>query len=182
MKFFANTDDPELRSLSEEKRTFFCRALPIAQRIQGQTQLKALDASIRSPFGVFTSLIAADMIVASDWGAHPLAQPKYAGRISGNNLNLSLSNSWWEKDRPSILINGLKYKCYLSIEEFANNQSDEFAYSGQFDNLLESKDLNYQIGFLSSFRSHIPNWKFQVQALIPQFKLNEYDHNVLRID
>jgi len=183
MRFFPDPNSPALRSLTDEQRFFFVRIIPLAQRIQQQIIAKCedhgtYDGSNRY-IGIYASIIAADILVNSNFGEHPLSKEKFSSRANGNNLNLSLSNHWWEHDHDSILLDGQKYKCYADLHEFGNNQSDEYVYSEEFYDILLTADHAEQVRLLGRRRFHIfsdfPAWENRINHEILRFRLREYD-------
>lgn len=174
MKFFVDPNDPLLSAHTDEEKVFFVRIVPLAQRIQSQSSLKFEESTGITTGGIFASLVIADILVSSEFGNHPLAKDKYAPRIPGNNFNLSESSTWWERDRSCVLIDGLKYKCYRSWEEFVNNQSDEYAYTDMFDSLLQTTDLETQI-YLMHVHRRAEDWADKVKSTIRDYKLSRFD-------
>lgn len=166
--------DPLLFDLSESQRQFVVRVLPLAQRIQQITHEKAEEFGVDSAAGILASVAAADMIVQSNWGEHPLSHPMYDKRIFGNNLNLSESNEWWNKDRSSVLTQGIEYKCYESQEEFANNQTDEYVSDARFLPALATSDFRKQLQVLQQIKRR-ETWNNDCELVINHFKLREFD-------
>jgi flagellum-specific peptidoglycan hydrolase FlgJ len=146
----------------------------MAWDVQQQTSLKAeeMDEDYAGS-GVFTSVFAAHCIYRSNWGLHPVAQPKYAARLAGNNLTLSEPTSYWG-NRPVIEHGGRSYKSYEDWPQFSHDQSDEIGYTPVYKDVIAQTKHKEQIMAMAEIFQDA-DYASGVAALILQLKLQEFD-------
>lgn len=123
-------------------------------------------AKINSKIGVCASLVCADAIVKSDWGVHKIAK-KY------NNLNLlEADDFWYGKDREHEEKFYRIYECWF---DYAADLSDHYVFSGNYLNVLLSKNLDEQIDCLAIINDGITNYYSRIESLLRDLGLFEFD-------
>lgn len=139
------------RTLSEEQKQFLLKVVPLAKTISSWVFAK--EDFIKSvPYKnlLSPSLVLADILINSNWGSHPLAQPFNNKRYS-NNLSLLEKNSLWEGKIQKY--EGKEYKAYVDWIHFATDYSDLIVFTDQRE-ILKYKTLEDQIKFLTKDREN----------------------------
>lgn len=134
--------------------------------VQEYTKNKCRLANIDSKSGISASLVCADAIIKSEWNTHKISK-KY------NNLNLLEANDfWYGKDKDH---EGRFYRIYECWFDYAADLSDYFVFSGQYSNLLLSKNLDQQIDLLSIINDQPSIYRSKIEELIADLGLWEFD-------
>jgi hypothetical protein len=129
--------------LTHRQNEFLTSLLPLALHVEDLTRRKAIEyKGMTGAVGFNSILFICEVLIASDWGTHPLAQETYKGKPS-NNLLLIRPVALW--DGPRSRYEGEDYCMYLSWDEFAVEFSDHIVFSGIYNDLLKEKDFRKQI-------------------------------------
>jgi hypothetical protein len=171
----------ERANLAAKQKQFLKEIVPLSAYISGQIYDKCLssDPPRWTAHGIHTSVIVGHIIVKSEWGKHPISQPRYQHPSEekiwehANNLTLMEVDPAWR--RPSILHKGVNYKGFKDRYEFAIEISSQMAWTDQYMDVLSESSHKNQIRQLSMRETS--NWKYssKVAELIKSYKLWEFD-------
>lgn len=129
--------------LTKKQQDFLDRVIPLGWHTESLTRRKAVEyKGMTEAVGFSSILFVCEVVLATNWGAHPLAQETYKGKPS-NNLLLIRPVALW--DGPRAKHEGEDYCMYFSWEEFAIEFSDHIVFSGLYNDLLKEKDFRKQI-------------------------------------
>lgn len=160
-------------SLTQNQKEFLERVIPWAKFIQDQTQAKAhVFKNIPSPFGIYASVVLADIIVKSNWGEHPLSQPTYK-RKAANNLCLLEATPEWSNEQ--IKYEGTEFKLFENFESFSIHYSDLIIFSGNFKPLLDTASLEKQTQLMGLYNHSLESYNERLNIIISSFGLREFD-------
>lgn len=161
------------KSLSVNQQEFLDKVIPLAVLVQNWTIGKSqFRGRIRSSVGVRASIILADILIASEWGTHPIAQHEYEGK---NANNLSLLESSKTFTGKIIKHNGILYRTYRKWHDFAVDYSDHLVFSDQYNEVLRSPDLEEQIAYFCLKKLDNRVYTGKISALIDFYALSEID-------
>lgn len=162
---------------------FFRRICGFARYLQQEIVAKCKDPDfpIVCHRGVAASVLAAHLLVKSQFGGHPLAQPKYyfneRSWEHANNLALiemeSGEEAFWRK-RPSILYeDGRIYKAFSSWGEFCQGFTDRITWThvDAYRETLVQPTINRQIYALSQLEREPAAYLSEAQRLFTDFNL-----------
>ena len=130
-------------TLTDKQKDFLSSVVALSWHVEDLTRRKAVEyKGMTEAVGFNSALFVCEVIAATEWGAHPLAQETYKGKPA-NNLLLIKPLALW--DGPRARFEGEDYCMYFSWDEFAVEFSDFIVFSGQYNNLLQEKDFMKQI-------------------------------------
>lgn len=130
-------------NLTPKQQEFLSALTSLSWHVEDLTRRKAIEyKGMTEAVGFSSILFICEVIIASEWGNHPLAQETYKGK-SSNNLLLIRPVALW--DGPRARFEGEDYCMYLSWDEFAVEFSDHIVFSGIYNDLLKEKDFRKQI-------------------------------------
>ena len=132
------------KTLTEDQKQFLLKAVPLAKTISSWVSAKE-DFVKSKPYRnlLSPSLVLADIIVNSNWGSHPIAQPFYNKKYS-NNLSLREKDNLWEG--KSHKCEGKEYKSYADWIHFATDYSDSIVFTSKRE-VLKFAESDDQIKF-----------------------------------
>lgn len=159
--------------MSDLKQEFLLKVKPWAQLVQRYVTGKCQFRGIESRHGIFASLVAADILVSSEWGTHAVSRPEYDGR-PGNNLNLLESFKGYPG--KSIVFDGVSYRSYKTWHEFVVDYSDHLVYSDQYLNVLKASTVEEQVLSFSTKKLDKRVYNGRVSAMIDFYNLSELDN------
>ncbi len=160
--------------LTEQEFQFLYKIVPLARLVQSWTKLKADFAGVRSPAGVYASLLAAEMLLQSDYGRHPLAQDSYNRKYS-NNLALIPAHKYWKGKGHEF--EGVKYRAYKDWRDFAVDYSDFLSFSNEYVQVLKAPLLLEQVDKFSLTKPNPIEYNREVISIITLLGLEEFDNN-----
>lgn len=167
--------------LTGEQIEFLRKAIFIARTVQSQVLIKLQDREIpiHSPQGMFASVTASLCVHRSNWGQHPIAQPKFyreqMNAVNGNNLTLVDADIAWAKHRQVIEYSGKTYKSYRDLSDFAVDLSDTYAWKYNYEQALAATSVEQQIKIMSK-RSNRPfHFQKSLLTIIADYNLRDYD-------
>jgi len=159
-------------SLTLEQQIFLCKIIPLAQLIQDWIINKAQFAKKPSKFGLFPSLVISEIIIQSQWGEHVLSKEEYNNRYS-NNLCLLESDKFWigKKHKYQDKV----FRAYKDWGNFATDFTDYVVFSGLFDDILKSNNLEDQLIWWGRTKQDSSSYSGNMELLISFFNLKEFD-------
>lgn len=163
---FINFHKFERVKLSEKQKEFLHVLVPFGRIVQEYTKNKCKLSNINSKYGIFASIVIADVIIKSDWGTHKIAK-KY------NNLNLLEANDFWYGKTKQV--DDKEYKTYDCWFDYAADLSDHFVFSGDYLPVLISKNLDDQIDSIVLLNEQYPTYHSKIELLIESLGLWEFD-------
>lgn len=158
--------------LTVEEQEFFAKLVPLAQLIQHWTYVKADFRGVPSRQGALTSLIVAEILIASDFGRHPVAQSELNSKYS-NNLVLLPAGGYWKGKIQ--LYGGQQYRAYKTWRNFAEDYSDYLCFSKEHDNLLISTSFVAQSACLALTKPSPIVYNRSIIQTINRLGLEEFD-------
>lgn len=169
---FIDLNKHNVSSLTANQRDFLERLIPWSKFVQDQTAIKAQFFKRIKSSGLLPSVFLSDVIIQSNWGIHPLAQPFYKHKAA-NNLSLMEATPDWS--RRKIKFEGKEYKLFDTWETFSLYYSDHVVFSGQFANLLSTAVIENQTQLLGLYRSELEAYNERMNVIISTFRLDEFD-------
>lgn len=155
--------------LSDHKKEFLAKLVPLSLTIQEWTIGKAILLNKKTLMGVLPSVILADLIIKSDWYTHPISQEKFNKKDSNN---LSLLESTQGKCNT---YEGKQYKPYKDWQAFAADYSDLLALNQKYAAVLSAQTQNEQILALSLTNKDPECYNTNMELLIYCYHLGEFD-------
>lgn len=162
-----NINKGNRKGLSEEQRDFLIKASSLAKTISNWIDQKAIFLKIPNPTKIDSSIILAEMIIESQWGTHPLAQPFYNKKYS-NNLTLIPADKYWQG--KSHKYNGVSYRSYQDWITFATDYSDRIVFSDKYKHILRSDN---PLLMLSSWKEDPVFFAAKAAALVEFYSLDQ---------
>ena len=171
-------------NLKIDQEQFLQSVIPFAQYIQSEIILKAedMDDPVITNHGVFSSILAGQMVVLSDWGTAPEAQDRLRemadGKetwVHGNNLARLEADEWWLKYCDVIKLGDKIYKSYKDWSCFAIDWSDLYSWRTEMEEILKCSKVKTQLKLLSSRQPQPDDHYDKVLEVIINFKLWEFD-------
>jgi len=158
--------------LSKPERDFLNKITPLAITISQWTRDKAYFLKVPIKHSIYPSIIIADIIIESNWGTHPLAQPQYNKRYS-NNLTLSEVDEIWEGKIQRYAKK--EYKAFQDWAHFATDYSDRLIFSHKYKSLFNTSDYKKQIESLSKYKPEPRHFAAKCETLLDFYFLFEMD-------
>jgi hypothetical protein len=150
--------------LTKRQLDFIDRLTPWAWIIEQWSAEKAWEfRSLPKAPGYSSILFAVQVIDASNWGTHPLAQEEYKGRPA-NNITLMEVNEWW--DGKKVSFQGKEYKLFSSWEDFCIHFSDTVVFDKKYQSIITEKDFLNQIKLLTKDDSEYYNRLIELLKLL----------------
>lgn len=168
IKFSGNRE-----SLNIDQRNFLAKLIPTIQLIQIWSMDKADFENIKTEVGVLPSIVLIDILLASNWGNHPISREEYNKKYS-NNLTLMESNAYWFGKKHKY--DDKEYKAYKDWGAFCVDYTDYIAFSGLFDKLLRTKDQEGQLVQLALTKEDPKVYQARGETLIDFYSLGEFDY------
>jgi flagellum-specific peptidoglycan hydrolase FlgJ len=159
-------------NLVKSQRDFLSKLIPLCRLISEWTYSKSEFIGVRSPRGVSTSLLLAEILLKSDWGTHPISQMDFFNKYS-NNLSLELADDDWKG--KSHTFREVKYKAYRDWESYGVSRSDEFVFNEKYRELIKKARLLEQVKELSKFNEHPEKMCANIELYINAYQLWEFD-------
>lgn len=157
-------------SLTSEQRDFLIKVVPLSQLIQQWVHGKCVFTRKSTQVGIHAPLVAADLIIQSDWGTHAIAQPELRGKYS-NNLGLLQVNDYWHG--KSNTHRGIIYRAYKNWRDFACDYSDDLIFNEANESLFSATGIAAQAEQLSNLRTDPKSYNGKLMALIDFYGLME---------
>ena len=159
--------------LTTEQKNFLERVIPWGKYIQEQTRRKALALrSLPCRHGMFASIAISDILVQSNWGAHPLALQKYKNKLSNNLAMIEVGNS---STKQKVKYEGKEFKLFDDWEHFAVGYSDHIVFSGKYDDMLCSTNLYQQQLIYGVRKNNLEAYNERIFILTSLYRLEEFD-------
>lgn len=163
------------------KVAFLQAVVTLGQHVQRMTWHKARNTHPpkKTKTGIKACLVSAICIYRSDWGLHPVAQPRYFPDnnpewIHGNNLCLlEVVNDHWYG--MTIEYGGVTYKGFPNWAEFANHLSEVYSWSPYFEHVLDRPFWLEQLELLAFYQEMPDEFYGNVFEIVRQFGLEEFD-------
>jgi hypothetical protein len=159
--------------LTKQQKDFLVRVVPLAIKIQEWTKAKANFMNIPCPRGVLASITISDIILASEWGNHPIAKAEYGTKYS-NNLVLREPDPFWKGKTHTH--GGVKYCAFRDWRDIGIFLSDHYVFSRLYDlPLLCTKEAD-QIKALSLTKPDYQKYIRETTNLIDTYFFSEFNH------
>lgn len=120
--------------------------------------------------GLPASIIAGDILYRSDFGNHPISQPKLGGRFS-NNLALLETGPYWTG--KSNIHEGKHYRLYKDWVSFMTNYTDDLVFSGEYDEVFQANTHKSKLKNFSLTKPDSRVYYNEVTNLVTQYNLLE---------
>ena len=159
------------RTLTLKEKQFLYSLIGFSCTASGWINQKLEFRGVKSS-GLPASIITGDILYSSDFGNHPVSQPKIGGRFS-NNLSLLEADSIWIG--KSNIYEGKKYRLYKDWVSFMTNYTDEMAFSGEYDNVFNASTHKSKLKNLSLTKENSKVYYNNVLNLITLYNLLEFD-------
>lgn len=160
------------QDLTYEQKDFLYKVIPLARLIQEWTRSKAHFMRLASPCGLKASLTIAEIIIASEWGNHPVAQPVYERKYSNNLMLLEAGEHWKGKTHKH---KNTKYRAYKNWSEFAVDYSDHKVFTREHDATLLATKVIDQINLTSLTKGTTIEYNKEIITIINSLGLLEFD-------
>lgn len=151
---------------------FFSKVVPLGMLISEWTVGKAEFLRVKSPRGMFASLIIAEIFVNSFAGQHPISKDEFNKKFS-NNLSLIEVDKYWKGKSHNY---GPKsFKAYREWSDFALDYSDIVCVDTRYRALLQTDSLEQQIQELSLTNAIDPLYNEKLKKVINSLGLEDFD-------
>lgn len=173
---YINFEKYKRQTLRPKQRQFLQQILPMCPWVQQQTLAKAWYRNQSSPSGVYSSVIAAHIIIKSEWNTHPVSKEKFlAGKrlVYANNLALLPAEPHWNQE--TVFYDGVDYKCFSDLNKFFIHLSDILGWCGGFDKVLAEYYIEMQIKQMARIEGRNGFYKQEMARLIRELGLYEFD-------
>lgn len=177
---FVDFDKYQRGNLSEPEQAFLESLVPLSQYIQEQVIAKCEFAEqiIKTPFGIFASVLSAHCLYKSDFGRHPASRSKAAldgsQWVRGNNLAVLLAGDTWSKD--TLEVDGLNYRTYPDWSAFAMDWSDNLTWCEDYSDVLLCDKIVGQVSLMAGREEDSLAYESSLLSLIKLYGLWEFDN------
>jgi hypothetical protein len=141
--------------------------IPIAKVTSEYATSKNLFLRKRVVADIFPSILLAEYIYKSDWGAHPLAKEP-----ANNPLLLELDTDW---DGKVIKHEGKYYKQFRELMDCAVTFSDDIVFSGKYEEIFLVREPQSQIRLFCinypDFATHV----VKLETVRDFYQLGDFD-------
>lgn len=177
------------RGLDDSKIEFFQKIVPFGKSVSQFTIIKAHDREvpIETQHGIFPSVVIAFCIFRSNWGTHPVSQPRIEGEIGedgkrkwshGNNFALVPADKYWlDRKNPTIKFDDTLYKSYRSEANAAVDLSDVFSLRYNWNRALLATDVFQQLIAMSRRAKDPIYFSTVMWNAIKEWELQKFDSN-----
>lgn len=164
-----NLNKSNRKDLSTEDKDFLIKAISLSRTIVDWTEGKVVFFR-QNRCKLNPLLVLGDIIVESQWGRHPLAQPYHNKRYSNNLTLLEVDHMWEGKSQQ---FNDRDYKAYTDWVHFATDYSDLVVLSQKYKSLLNYSNLNDQIKALAEIKFNPIEFSAKISAVLDFYSLSD---------